>query len=322
MYNHPKDETFAAEDETLEDRERWLRSVLMNLEDGVIATNRDGVVNFLNPAAETLLRRSRETVLGQRLEEALVFVSERTGLPVPVTIAEIVEHALPPPEEREVNLVLEEERIPVEFTATLMRDEQGQIYGSVLVVRDITRRKLQERRLAYLAIHDSLTGLPNRTLFNDRLSLALAAASRYNQILAVLVLDIDRFKQVNNTHGEACGDMLLAKAARRLVTMMRKSDTVARSESDEFLLLLPGITDAEVTGRIALRIQDSLLNPFELGSERIAISASIGIAIFPQDGRDGDTLVRRAELALQAAKDAGRDTYRLYQAIAHQDRSG
>jgi diguanylate cyclase (GGDEF)-like protein len=137
----------------------------------------------------------------------------------------------------------------------------------------------------------------------------------------VLILDIDHFKQVNDTHGRAFGDTLLLKAARRLVTMMRKSDTVARPESDEFLLLLPGITDAEVTGRIALRILDSFLNPFELGSERITISVSIGIAIFPQDGQDGDTLVQRAEMALRAAKDAGHDAYRLYYAIAHQDRS-
>ena len=312
----------AAEDGIAEDRDRWLLSVLMNLEDGIISADRDGVVNFLNPAAETLLGRSRDSTLGHRLEEVLALVAEKTGLPVPVTIDKIVEHAPPVPEEREVKLVRGGERIPVEFGTALIRDGRGYIAGSVITVRDITQRKAQERDLIYLAIHDPQTGLPNRTLFNDRLGLALAAASRYNQKLAVLLLDIDHFRQVNETHGQAFADTLLIKAARRLVAMMRKSDTVARPESDEFLLLLPGITDTEVTGRIALRIQDSFLNPFDLGAERITISVSIGIAIFPQDGQDGDTLVERAALALRAAKSAGRDTYRLYQAVAHKERSG
>ncbi|MDH4196978.1 MAG: sensor domain-containing diguanylate cyclase [Candidatus Aminicenantes bacterium] len=315
MDEKPKAKRSAVEDS-------WLLSVLMNLEDGIISTDRDGVVNFLNPAAEALLGRSRDSALGHRLEEVLALIAEKTGLPVLVTIDKIVEQAPPVPEEREVNLVRGGERIPVEFGAALIRDGRGQIAGSVLSVRDITQRKIQEHQLAYLAIHDPQTGLPNRTLFNDRLSLALAAASRYKQKLAVLLLDIDHFKQVNETHGPAFADTLVVKAARRLVAMMRKSDTVARPESDEFLLLLPGITDTEGTGRIALRIQDSFLNPFELGSERITISVSIGIAIFPQDGQDVDTLVRRAELALRAAKDAGRDTFRLYHAIAPQDRSG
>jgi diguanylate cyclase (GGDEF)-like protein len=179
---------------------------------------------------------------------------------------------------------------------------------------EITERKRVEEELAYMATHDALTGLPNRWLFNDRLTLELARAYRYQQKLAVMLLDLDHFKDVNDTLGHSVGDRLLQVVGKRLTSLVRKSDTVARMGGDEFVLifLFPGIREEEDTAKIARRLLEAFRRSFVFDDHEICITTSIGIAIYPDDGKDVDTLMRNADIAMYRAKAWGRDNYQRY----------
>jgi diguanylate cyclase (GGDEF)-like protein/PAS domain S-box-containing protein len=179
-------------------------------------------------------------------------------------------------------------------------------------VQDITALRKSEEQIAHQAYHDPLTGLPNRLLFNDRLKMALASAHRKGVRLAILFLDLDHFKNINDSLGHAVGDLLLQAVAKRLVRWVRAEDTVARLGGDEFILLLPGIENADLAVHAAQRIQESLRVPFSIREHELHVSVSVGITIFPDDGRDLDTLVRNADLAMYRAKDHGRDQYCLF----------
>jgi diguanylate cyclase (GGDEF)-like protein len=180
-----------------------------------------------------------------------------------------------------------------------------------------TQQKLQQRKqseeaIRQLAYHDPLTGLPNRMLFDDRLGIALARARRYRQRVAVLLLDLDGFKEVNDRLGHSVGDQLLKAVGERLVAMLRASDSVCRMGGDEFLLLLSEIERAKHASRAAERILDIIRQPFSLDEHDLEITTSIGLALYPDDGKDGDTLVERADVAMYRAKGAGRDNWKRY----------
>jgi diguanylate cyclase (GGDEF)-like protein/PAS domain S-box-containing protein len=177
---------------------------------------------------------------------------------------------------------------------------------------DITERKQLEQKLADMATHDPLTGLPNRLLLSDRLTVGLAQAQRNDTRLAVMMLDLDRFKTVNDTFGHIVGDELLRAAGERLIALVRKSDTVARMGGDEFVVLLPQIAKTEDAVRVAQKILEVFRKPFVLGSYQIRITTSVGIAIYPEDGEDIETLFRSADTAMYWAKEQGRDNYELY----------
>jgi diguanylate cyclase (GGDEF)-like protein len=168
--------------------------------------------------------------------------------------------------------------------------------------------------LSYMALHDPLTGLPNRALFTDRLTLAMAGARRHHSSLAIMFLDLDRFKIVNDSLGHAAGDELLKLAAERLRRGLRNEDTVARNGGDEFVLLLPGLGEPGAAALVANRILASLREPFDVGGQSIFISCTIGISLYPADGDDAGGLVRQADIAMYRAKDNGRDGYQLYTA--------
>ena len=202
--------------------------------------------------------------------------------------------------------------IPVILSSSTLRDEAGDIAGIVCIARDITERKQLEERLAYMATHDPLTDLPNRTLFNDRLTLEMAHAQRNQQKLAVMLLDLDHFKEVNDELGHDVGDMLVQAIADRLKNLLRKSDTVARMGGDEFMLIFPGITREEHVATIALKILKAIRKPFVLDGHKLHITTSIGIAIYPDDGEYGDTLMRNADTAMYSAKIQGRNNYKRY----------
>jgi diguanylate cyclase (GGDEF)-like protein/PAS domain S-box-containing protein len=178
--------------------------------------------------------------------------------------------------------------------------------------RDITRRRLLEETIRQMAYQDSLTALPNRSLLSDRLEQALASAQRRGQHVALLYLDLDGFKAVNDSHGHNLGDELLRVVAGRLTGQLRQSDTVARLGGDEFLVLLPDSGRARDAERIARKILDELRRPCRIAGRRLRVSGSIGIAIYPQDGRSAGTLMRHADQAMYAAKIAGRDMCRRY----------
>jgi diguanylate cyclase (GGDEF)-like protein/PAS domain S-box-containing protein len=192
----------------------------------------------------------------------------------------------------------------IEFKLTFFDD--GRV---IVMLSDVTERKRTEEELAYKATHDLLTGLPNRMLFKDRFSVAMAQAQRVHKKLGVIFLDLDRFKEVNDTLGHDAGDGLLCAVGNRLIDLVRKTDTVARMGGDEFLLLLPDMDQVEGAITIAQKVQDILQAPFIVDGHEISIGASIGIAIYPDEGTDADSLVNHADKAMYEAKQRRHNSY-------------
>lgn len=174
-------------------------------------------------------------------------------------------------------------------------NEAGEFIGVVGVARDLTERRKAEQKMRYLAQHDSLTGLPNRALFMDRLQQALTYCSRHQRQLAVLLLDLNKFKPVNDQYGHAAGDELLKAIAERLRKLLRASDTVARLGGDEFVVLLPQLESPQEAGNVTSKITAALAEPFALSAATVQIGCSIGVALFPEDGSEGDPLIRIAD---------------------------
>ncbi|HUF54523.1 MAG TPA: EAL domain-containing protein [Dehalococcoidia bacterium] len=197
-------------------------------------------------------------------------------------------------------------------TATVIRDRDGNALYGLGMIENITDRKKAEETVRHLAFHDHLTGLPNRALFRDRLELALAQARRGRQMAAVIFLDLDRFKMVNDSVGHAAGDQLLCQVAEKISRIVREGDTVSRVGGDEFTVLLPTIEKVQDAVRIATRILEGLSHPFTQDGKEFIVSGSIGITIIPDDGDDVDTLLRNADIAMYRAKELGRNQYQLY----------
>lgn len=181
-----------------------------------------------------------------------------------------------------------------------------------LLLSDLSEDKRVETQMKELVYRDPLTGLPNRRLFEDRLSIALAQAHRYRHRLAVIFVDLDRFKQINDTLGHAAGDELLTAVAQRLRSAVREGDTVARLAGDEFTLLLPGITYAEDVALITRKLSDTLRQPFSVGGHEIRVTSSGGVALYPEDGDSEEALLRSADTAMYRAKERGRDNFQIF----------
>lgn len=182
------------------------------------------------------------------------------------------------------------------------------------IVRDVTAEMKAQERIGFLAYHDTLTGLPNRTLGHDRLQQALSSAQRSGHLLGILYLDIDNFKHVNDAHGHAAGDQLLQEVARRLNHCLRASDTLCRISGDEFMILLPDLSSDHQVAHVCERILGQFRTPLEIDDGvPVSSSLSIGVAVFPRDGADISTLLRHADLALYQAKRAGRNGYRFFE---------
>ncbi len=182
----------------------------------------------------------------------------------------------------------------------------------LMVVRDVTKARLLQDRLRHLAFHDVLTGLPNRQLFYDRIHQSLAMSRRHNQMMAVMFFDLDRFKHVNDTLGHDVGDLLLVEVARRLQDCVRKSDTIARMGGDEFTAVLNEVKNVGQVRKVANKILKSLGKKFNLGKHTLTVTSSIGVAFFPNDGEDMESLTKHADKALYRAKGAGRNNVQFY----------
>ncbi len=296
----------------LRERQSWLSTILQSIGEGVIATDRFGNITFINPVAEKLTGWNQPESIGKPLTSILHLVDEDTGKLVRVAIPELLANCSSNPLNGNIQIVNYIEKTPIELTSTAIQDEKENICGLVLVLHDLTERKRYEEKLRYNAVTDHLTELPNRFLFFDRLNMALAQAQRDFQKLAILMLDLDEFKKVNDTHGHNIGDQLLKGVANRLAKMFRKGDTIARWGGDEFILLLPEIRQTEVAKSVAERLLHSFNKPFEFDGLKIAITASIGVAIFADDGPDADTLIKNADIAMYHAKDSGRNCFHQY----------
>lgn len=194
----------------------------------------------------------------------------------------------------------------------VVKNARGEVINYISLFSDITKRKEAEERIEFLAHYDSLTRLPNRALFSDRLRQALIADARARKKTGLLFLDLDRFKSVNDTLGHLAGDMLLQSVALRLQSCVRESDTICRQGGDEFLMLLPGTNGAEDAEMVARKIVAAMVAPHRIGAHEISITFSIGIAVCPDDASDDETLVKHADDAMYRAKEGGRNNYKFY----------
>ncbi len=198
------------------------------------------------------------------------------------------------------------------LSVSAMRDENGVTRHYIGIADDITENKEIQKRIEYLAYHDFLTGLPNRMLANDRLEQAIAHAHRVKSRVAVMFLDLDDFKVINDTLGHAVGDSILKVVAERLLECVRESDTVSRLGGDEFLVMLNDVTEIEDINRVALNILESVNQTYPIAEHNLIISTSIGIALYPEDGQDRGTLLKNADMAMYNAKQSGRNTHRFF----------
>ena len=268
-----------------------------------IAIHAEGRVLDVNEALGRLLGYTREELLGQPV---LNYVAEEL---VPLARAKIAAGAEEP---YELQLLRRDgSRVHVEMLGRTV-NYQGRV-ARVAAVRDTTERRRAEDHIRHLAHHDVLTGLPNRALFRDRLEQALAGGRRAGQMVAVLCLDLDRFKEVNDLYGHANGDELLRQASMRLGAELRQGDTLARLGGDEFAIVQPRIDGPEAAVALAQRLIETIADPFETLGQETMIGVSVGIAMFPHDGSEVEGLVRSADLALYRAKSDGRGTWRTFE---------
>lgn len=283
---------------------------LNSIGDAVISSDLLGMVTYLNPVAERMTGWSREEALRRPLADVLNIIDgtsrEPARNPMETAIQLDTTVGLTP------NCLLirrDGVEAAIEDSASPIHDRAGQVIGAVIVFHDVSETRALALRATHLAQHDFMTELPNRTLLNDRIAQAISLARRHGQRLAILFVDLDRFKQVNDSLGHAVGDVLLQAVARRLQGCVRSSDTVSRHGGDEFVILLSEIGDAEDAAACARKIIASLVSPIEVARHQLRVTATVGISMYPDDGIRGETLIKCADTAMYHAKGNGRNTY-------------
>lgn len=295
-----------------EEKERT-QVTLHSIGDAVIATDRCGIIEYLNPAAESLLGCTSTTARGQPLGAIFRLDGEsdhRSRLDVIARCLERNELLRLP--ENCILIDREGRKYAVRGSAAPIRDQRGRVLGVVVALGDITEARRLTEQMAHQATHDALTQLPNRYLFHDRLNQAIAHARRASQSFAILFVDLDHFKKVNDSLGHGAGDVLLQAAAARLLACKRQEDTIARLGGDEFVLVLENLHQEEGAATLARKILEALAPPFQIEGHECFITASIGISLFPKDGEDAETLLKNADIAMYRAKDSGRDIMQFY----------
>jgi diguanylate cyclase (GGDEF)-like protein/PAS domain S-box-containing protein len=304
----------AAYSEALFEEKERAQVTLNSIGDAVISTDIEGLVTYLNAIAENLTGWSQKEALGHPVEEVFRFIDSTTRASAPNPLMLAIQHnrsvSLTP------NCVLirrDGVEAAIEDSAAPIHDRRGKATGAVMVFRDVSMARAMTLKMSYLAQHDSLTDLPNRVLLHDRLNEAITLSSRYQRKLAVLFLDLDRFKHINDSLGHVVGDRLLQSVARRLFTCVRSSDTVSRQGGDEFVVLLWEVRHAQDPAITAGKILAALREPHLINEHELHITGSIGIVTYPDDGADVETLMKRADIAMYHAKEIGRDNYQFFQ---------
>jgi diguanylate cyclase (GGDEF)-like protein/PAS domain S-box-containing protein len=287
--------------------------ILNSIEDAVLSTDVDGNVTYLNLAAEKMTGWSCEEAAGRPL--AAVFrildtTSRGTILnPMQMAVGNHQDDRLP---SSAILIRRDGLEIPIENSISPLHDIRGQVTGAVTVVRDVTAARAMALQLTHSALHDVLTGLPNRTLLNDRVDQAIALASRHRQKFAVLFLDLDGFKYINDSLGHPIGDKLLQSIGNRLMDCVRASDTISRQGGDEFVVLLTDMNRSDEAAAMARRMLEAVAETHFIGRHSLHITASIGLSIYPDDGLDAETLIKNSDTAMYQAKENGRQTYEFF----------
>jgi diguanylate cyclase (GGDEF)-like protein/PAS domain S-box-containing protein len=287
----------------------------------VILIGTDARVLMVNRAATEMLGYEKGELLGRNVFDVFTPDGQRQGAEANVRRA--FESSDAAPEDVEYGVRTKDGRVRmVLWRAAVLRDDKGEPTALLSSGIDVTERRAAEQQIAYLAYHDSLTGLPNRALLAEHLELSLARARRTASAVALLYLDLDDFKLVNDSLGHAAGDELLCQIAMRLQDRRRETDLLARQSGDEFLLLLSDLRgDPLPVARTAAEgIIDALNRPFSISGTDFHVGASVGIAVFPRDANDGEELLRHADAAMYQAKARGRNTVAIYSGEAHQSR--
>ncbi len=329
----------------LRESEEKFRIISSSAKDAIILIDNNGNISFWNNSAELVFGYPRIEALGKNAHQLLVdpkyagqyaigfrkFKKTGTGPVIGQTVELSARHRNGTifPVELSVSAVKLNNRwcaigVARDITERKRMEEarlraaEAEVKANAMMLlnqeleNEISQRIQMEKQLAYLATHDHLTGLPNRMLFTDRLLNALRLAERHKHKLAVIFLDLDRFKYVNDTYGHDVGDIILVGAAQRLKYVIRQSDTVARMGGDEFYMLLPQINSIHDATLVAQKIVDCFSEPFPYGDISIKISTSVGIAVFPDHGHEANILVKNSDIALYEAKLQGRNTFIVY----------
>jgi diguanylate cyclase (GGDEF)-like protein/PAS domain S-box-containing protein len=296
----------------LRERER-AQSTLNSMGDGVICIDNEGRVTYLNPVAEKLTGWSHRDAAGRMNSEVLRIIDSgtRESGPSCMELAALQNKSgnVPP---NSVLVRRDGTESTIADSIAPIHDRDGHVTGAVMVLRDVSEARVQELKLSHLAQHDILTGLPNRLLLYDRLNQAIALARRHGGLVGVLFLDLDRFKNINDSLGHAIGDQLLQAMGKSLVAAARESDIVSRLGGDEFVVVLSDLKLARNAGRYAEKVRAALSAPHFIARHELHVNVSIGISIFPDDGQDAESLVKCADTAMYQAKENGRNTYRFF----------
>nr|ACN58810.1 GGDEF family protein [uncultured bacterium BLR9] len=291
------------------------RVTLNSIADAVISADLSGNITFLNSVAEKLTGWQQNEALGRPIADILKVVDEITREPRGSTVERPNQlHRSTKAPSNSILVRRDGSELPIDESRAPILDRQGQIAGTVTVLHDVSVTRAMELKMAHLAQHDFLTDLPNRRVLDDRLRQAISLARRQGKQLAVLFVDIDRFKHINDSLGHGMGDKALQSMAERLTTCVRASDTVARQGGDEFVILLAEVTTADDAAIVAKKILSAVALPHRIGRHELQISASIGISTCPNDADDAETLIKHADIAMYQAKEKGRNNYQFFRA--------
>jgi diguanylate cyclase (GGDEF)-like protein/PAS domain S-box-containing protein len=286
---------------------------LDSIADAVICTDMSGSITFLNPVAERMTGWPLIEVAGRPLTEAFRVVDAvtRSAIQDPLAKAALENRTGKLP----LNSILinrDGHEFFIEDSVAPIHDRAGKVTGAVIVFRDVSAARAHKEQITYLAEHDFLTGLPNRLLLNDRVGQAISLARRHGGRIAVLFLDLDGFKQINDSLGHPVGDKLLQSVAKRLLGCVRSPDTVSRQGGDEFVLLLQELQQSDDAGTTARRVLQAVAEIHSVDGHELNVTASIGVSVYPDDGPDADTLIKNADAAMYDAKKSGRRSYQFY----------